>query len=179
MTTSPTPATMPPALVAQRLAEGNAQNLLDVRTPAEYASVHAKDARLIPLDSLDVKQAWEARPAKDQPIFVLCKSGGRAAKARDRFLAAGISDVICVEGGTDAWERAGCPVVRSDRKVISLERQVRIGAGTLVLAGVALGFLVHPGFFALSAFVGAGLVVAGITDWCGMGMMLARMPWNR
>jgi hypothetical protein len=87
--------------------------------------------------------------------------------------------VIVVEGGTDGWVRAGCPVERSDRKTISLERQVRIGAGLLVLLGVAMGFGLHAGYFALSAFVGAGLVVAGITDWCGMGMLLARMPWNR
>lgn len=173
------PATLPPAEVARRLAEGSAQNLLDVRTPAEYAAVHATSATLVPLDTLDPKSVSDARAAKDQPIYLLCKSGGRATKARDRFLAAGIGDVVVVEGGTDAWERAGCPVERSARKTISLERQVRIAAGTLVLIGVALGFGVHAGFFGLSAFVGAGLVVAGITDWCGMGMLLARMPWNR
>jgi rhodanese-related sulfurtransferase len=173
------PAALPPAEVARLLAEGKAQNLIDVRTPAEYAAVHARSARLVPLDTLDAKSASENRSAKDQPIYILCKSGGRAAKARDRFLAAGIDDAVVVEGGTDAWERAGLPVERSNRKTISLERQVRIAAGSLVLIGVALGFVVHPGFFGLSGFVGAGLVFAGITDWCGMGMLIARMPWNR
>lgn len=85
---------------------------------------------------------------------------------------------MSVEGGTLAWEGAGLPVVRG-RRVISLERQVRIAAGALVVAGVLLGWLVHPAFLGLSAFVGAGLVFAGVTDTCGMGLLLARMPWNR
>jgi rhodanese-related sulfurtransferase len=173
------PATLPPSEVAKRLAEGAARNLIDVRTPAEFSAVHAASAKLVPLDTLDPRSMSETRAAKDQPIYLLCKSGGRATKARDRFLAAGVQDVIVVEGGTEGWERAGCPVERSNRKTISLERQVRIAAGTLVLIGVALGFGVHPALFGLSAFVGAGLVFAGITDWCGMGMLLARMPWNR
>ena len=114
----------------------------------------------------------------DEPLFVICRSGSRGAKAAEKFRAAGFPNVVNVEGGTVAWEQAGLPVVRSPKKVVSLERQVRIGAGSLVLLGVLLGFLVHPAFFALCAFVGAGLVFAGVTDWCGMGLMLAKMPWN-
>ena len=86
--------------------------------------------------------------------------------------------MVNVEGGTLACVEAGLPVVRG-KKAISLERQVRIAAGSLVLLGVLLGWFVHPAFIGLSAFVGAGLVFAGITDTCGMGMMLARMPWNQ
>lgn len=173
------PGTLPPGEVQNLRAEGKARNLIDVRTPGEYSAVHADGATLVPLDSLDVKSVSESRPAKNEPIYILCKSGGRAAKARDRFLAAGISDVVVVEGGTDAWANAGCPVQRSTSGVISLERQVRIAAGTVVLIGVGLGFGFHPAFFGLSAFVGAGLMFAGITNWCGMGMLLARMPWNK
>jgi hypothetical protein len=110
---------------------------------------------------------------------VLCHSGGRAAKAVERFRQAGFTKVTSIEGGTVSWERAGLPVVRGAGNVISLERQVRISAGSLVLVGAALGWLLHPAFFGLSAFIGAGLVFAGVTDWCGMGMLLARMPWNR
>ena len=87
------------------------------------------------------------------------------------------SNVVNVEGGTLAWEKAGLPVVPG-KKAISLERQVRIAAGLLVLLGTAFGWFVHPAFLGLSAFVGAGLVFAGVTDTCGMGMLLARMPWN-
>jgi hypothetical protein len=86
--------------------------------------------------------------------------------------------VVNVEGGTQAWDEAGLPVVRG-QKAISLERQVRIAAGSLVLLGALLGYFAHPYWIALSAFVGAGLVFAGITDTCGMGMLLARMPWNQ
>jgi hypothetical protein len=94
------------------------------------------------------------------------------------LIAAGHSNVINVEGGTSAWAEDGLPVVRG-KKAVSLERQVRITAGSLVLLGVILGWLLHPAFLILSAFVAAGLIFSGVTDTCGMGMMLARMPWNR
>ena len=115
---------------------------------------------------------------KDDPLYMICRSGSRGRQACEKFLAAGYHNVVNVEGGTLAWERAGLPVVRG-KKAISLERQVRIAAGSLVVLGTALGAFVHPGFLGLAAFVGAGLVFAGITDTCGMGMLLARMPWNR
>ena len=85
---------------------------------------------------------------------------------------------MVVEGGTEAWIAAGLPVSRGVAKVISLERQVRIVAGTLVLTGVLLAYFVHPAFVGISAFVGAGLIFAGVTDWCGMGLLLAKLPWN-
>jgi rhodanese-related sulfurtransferase len=153
--------------------------LIDVRTPAEFAQVHAEGARSVPLDTLDPAAVMSTLGASaGAPLYVLCKSGARAAAACGKFHAGGFTNVFCVEGGTDAWERAGLPVVRGPGKVISLERQVRIAAGSLVLAGVLLGWLVHPGFYALCALIGGGLVFAGVTDWCGMGMLLARMPWN-
>ena len=86
--------------------------------------------------------------------------------------------MVNVQGGTAAWEQAGLPVVRG-KKAVSLERQVRIVAGFLALTGALLGFFVNIHFIWLSAFIGAGLMFAGITDTCGMGMMLAKMPWNR
>lgn len=172
--------TAPPAEVAARRSRGPDALLIDVRTPVEYAEVHAEGARLIPLDALDPRAVMAGRnDSPDQPVFVICKSGGRSAKAVDKFRAAGFANVLSVEGGTAAWEQAGLPVVRGTGKVMSLERQVRVAAGSLVLLGALLGWTVHPAFYVLSAFVGAGLVFAGLTDWCGMGMLLARMPWNR
>jgi rhodanese-related sulfurtransferase len=171
---------VPPAEVARLRAAGRPFELIDVRTPAEYAAVHAEGARLVPLDALEPRAALAARQSPgDAPVFLICRSGARAAKACEAFAAAGVAGVSIVDGGTDAWERAGLPVVRGPGRVISLERQVRIAAGTLVLVGAALALAVHPLFIALSAFVGAGLVFAGVTDWCGMGLMLARMPWNQ
>jgi rhodanese-related sulfurtransferase len=160
--------------------DGKVPDIIDVRTAAEYAEVHVDGARLVPLDRLDPKAVMSARNGSAQdPLFVVCRSGSRGAKACDQFEAAGFTNVLNIEGGTMAWEKAGLPVVRGETKVISLERQVRIGAGLMVLFGVLLGFLVHPALYALPAIVGAGLVFAGVTDWCGMGMVLAKMPWNQ
>jgi len=155
--------------------------IIDVRTPAEFEQLHAAGARSVPLDRLDPAAVMAARggAVADRPLYLICKAGGRAAKACEQFQAAGHANVVSIEGGTEAWEAAGLPVVRGTGRVISLERQVRIGAGSLVLVAVLLSWLVHPGFLGLAAFVGAGLVFAGVTDWCGMGMLLALMPWNR
>lgn len=156
--------------------EGGADvELIDVRTPVEYREVHAEYARNVPLDSLDPASLKAQRNGK--PLYVICRSGGRSTKACEKLLAEGV-EVVNVDGGTQAWDQAGLPVTRG-KKAVSLERQVRIAAGFLVLLGVVLGFAVHPGFYGLSAFVGAGLMFAGITDTCAMGMLIARMPWNQ
>ncbi|MBA4192284.1 MAG: sulfurtransferase [Planctomycetaceae bacterium] len=156
---------------------GKTLDLIDVRTPAEYRGVHAEGARNIPLDRLDAARLSREKKG-DEPIYLICHTGSRASKACEMFQATGNTNVVSVEGGTNAWEEAGLPVVRG-KKAISLERQVRIAAGSIVLLGIALGFLVDEYLFGLSGFVGAGLVFAGITDTCGMGMLLARMPWNQ
>ncbi|MCC6425096.1 MAG: rhodanese-like domain-containing protein [Phycisphaerales bacterium] len=161
---------------AQRMKEsGQSVRIIDVRTPAEYAHVHAQGADLIPLDQLDP----QAASMNGERLLLICQSGARATKGCEKLLSAGCREVYCIEGGTAAWQQAGLPVVRGQSKVISLERQVRIGAGLLVLIGLGLAWLIHPAFAGLSAFVGAGLIFAGLTDWCGMGMILAKMPWNR
>jgi rhodanese-related sulfurtransferase len=165
--------TITPRRLAEIRAGGAAGVLLDVRTPVEFREVHAAGARNVPLDRLDPA----AVPAGG-PVYVICRSGGRGKQACDRLRAAGRADVVNVEGGTEAWAAAGLPVVRG-KPAVSLERQVRIAAGALVLAGAGLAWVVHPGFVGLAAFVGAGLVFAGATDTCGMGLVLARMPWNR
>ena len=162
-----------------KLCEAGKCDLIDVRTPAEYEEVHATNAVNKPLDRLSPQEVMEARNGSaDQPLYVICKSGNRAGKACEKFVSAGYQNVVNVEGGTDAWASAGLPVVRG-KKTISLERQVRIAAGFLVLVGALLAIFVHPYFAGLSAFVGAGLMFAGITDTCGMAMLLAKMPWNQ
>jgi len=154
--------------------------LIDVRTPAEFGSAHVPGALNLPLESLSPYALVNGGelPAGGK-IYILCQSGTRAEKASARFQQAGFRNTVVVTGGTAAWADAGLPLERGTSRVISLERQVRIGAGSLVLAGAVLGWLIHPAFFGLSAFVGAGLVFAGISDWCGMGLLLARAPWNR
>lgn len=153
--------------------------MLDVRTPAEFGEIHVEYARNAPLESLNPQKVMAQRNGQaSAPLYLICKAGSRSAKACEQFIAQGFSNVISISGGTQACEQAGLPVVRG-RKAISLDRQMRIVAGSLILIGAALGWLVHPGFFGLCAFIGAGLVFAGVTDVCPMAMMIARMPWNQ
>lgn len=167
----------PQDLNAQRL-KGEALDLIDVRTPVEFREVHVDFARNVPLDRLDLQEIRrEGANAADRPLYVICRSGSRGRRACETLQRAGL-EPINVEGGTAAWEAAGLPVVRG-RKGISLERQVRIAAGLLVIGGTALGAFLHPGFLGIPAFVGAGLVFAGVTDRCGMALLLGRMPWNQ
>ena len=174
---------METSISASALAElhnqGKTIDLIDVRTPAEFQEVHLEIARNVPLDQLDPAALMHARDGSaGEPLYMICRSGSRSQQACKEFSRAGFPSVVYVEGGTAACIDAGLPVVRG-KKVVSLERQVRIAAGSLVLLGAALGWLVHPAFVGLSAFIGAGLVFSGVTDTCGMGMFLARMPWNR
>lgn len=162
----------------QYIQSDQAAILLDVRTPAEFETVHARGARLMPLDELAAERFVAERQNAPYPICVICHNGGRAAKAAERLQQAGLQQIYVVEGGTRAWEAAGLPVERG-QQTMSLERQVRIAAGALILIGVVLGWLVHPAIYLLSAFVGGGLIVAGLTDTCGMAMLLAKLPWNR
>lgn len=157
--------------------QGSTIHLLDVRTPGEFASVHAEWAVNLPLDRISVSSVRAVWNDKDLPVYVICKSGSRSAKASEKLMSGGMGGVVSVEGGTDAWAAAGLPVVRG-RGVISIERQVRIGAGLLALIGATLALLVDVRFAVLSGVIGAGLTVAGVTDWCGLGLLLARMPWN-
>jgi rhodanese-related sulfurtransferase len=170
--------TITPQQLAGLVQSGTSVELIDVRTPVEYREIHVDFARNIPLDQLDVAQLAARHNSSDQPLFVICRSGGRGKQACEKIQAAGNINVVNVEGGTLAWEQAGLSVVRGKQSV-SLERQVRIAAGSIVVLGVTLAALVHPYWMILPAFVGAGLVFSGITDTCGMGMLLARMPWNQ
>jgi len=165
-----------PAELQKILATQPSSTVIDVRTPVEFAEVHVPQARSVPLDELNPSAL---QLAKDQPVYILCRSGQRAMKAAEKFAKEGFTQPIVIEGGTLAWIAANLPVTRGTTRVISLERQVRIAAGSLVLTGVLLGWFVHRDFFGLSAFVGAGLVFAGVTDYCGMGLLLAKMPWNK
>lgn len=173
-------STITPQQLHELAASGQSVQLIDVRTPIEFREIHATIARNVPLDRLDPESIRSSRGGgdDDQPLYVICRSGGRGEQACQRLTAAGLTGVVNVTGGTLAWEQAGLPVVRG-QKSISLERQVRIAAGTLVLVGAVLATTVHVAWVGLSAFVGAGLVFAGISNTCGMAMMLSRMPWNQ
>ena len=154
--------------------------ILDVRTPVEHkeeclSCVHDH----VPLDQLDPAAYLQGKGlAKDTPLYLLCRSGSRARKAADAFAALGCTQVHAIEGGLTACRAQGV-ACRKDGSVISLERQVRIAAGFLVLLGAVLGYAVDPLWHGLSAFVGGGLVFAGITNYCGMALVIARASWSR
>ena len=172
-------AVMTPTKFAELCKQGTKIDLVDVRTPVEYQEVHVDIARNVPLDQIDPAALLRARAGSaNEPLYFICRSGSRGQQACEKFVNAGFTNVVNVEGGTVACVEAGLPVVRG-KKAMSLERQVRIAAGSLVVLGAVNAWFVHPAFMGLSAFVGAGLVFAGVTDTCGMGMILARMPWNR
>jgi len=157
---------------------GGATRLIDVRTPAEFETVRIAGATNIPLDRLD-GAALRADVPMDETLYCICQTGTRSQFAAERLRAAGFEKVVHVDGGTNAWQAEGLPVTKGGRKVMSMERQVRIAAGGLVLLGIAGGALLHPAFYALAAFVGAGLVYSGASDTCTMALVLAKMPWNQ
>jgi rhodanese-related sulfurtransferase len=176
-------ATISPAQLLDLRRRGETVNLIDVRTPAEYGEVHVDFARNVPLDRLDPARIAADHGGRSEPIYFVCRSGGRSKTACEKMIAAGINDVVSVDGGTTACDAAGLPVVRG-KKAMSLERQVRIAAGALVAIGAALAaFGPDPLWQSIGAglagFVGCGLVFAGITDTCGMAMLISRMPWNQ
>ncbi len=167
-----------------RLAQDPTAMVIDVRTPAEFSAAHVPQARNFPFGQVEPGQVLKAHAAvRNLPMYVICETGARSRRMAQELDRAGVAEVLDVAGGTQAWQAAGFSVARlrggNTRRVISLERQVRIAAGLLVLVGVALGFGLHTAGHGLAAVVGVGLVFAGATDFCGMGRFLARMPWNR
>jgi rhodanese-related sulfurtransferase len=166
-----------PSGLDELLREGADIRLLDVRTPGEYEAVHIAGAYNVPLDTLG-EHAAEIRAHVDEPVVLVCQSGARARRAEEALRAAGMPQLHVLDGGINGWVAAGQPVRRGAAR-LSLERQVRMAAGTLAAAGGFLALLVNPLFALLPAFVGSGLVFAGVTDTCAMGMLLAKLPYNR
>jgi len=163
-------------------ATNSSMFVIDVRTAAEAGSEYLDGCINIPLHELTLaklQSAMVGKVAEQETIFLLCGSGRRAQSAADQLVGALSNPLLVVEGGINAIKQSGVCLTKGAGSVISLERQVRIAAGAFVLTGVLLGAFLHPVFVGLSAFVGAGLIFAGVTDTCGMAMALARMPWNR
>jgi rhodanese-related sulfurtransferase len=150
--------------------------VIDVREFSEYNSERIADAQLMPLSNFE-KHADEIDHSK--PAYLMCRSGNRAKQAAEKLVNKGFTDIHVIDGGMAAWTKADLPVIKGESTVWSLERQVRFAAGLLVLTGVVLGVTLSPYLLLLSGFVGAGLVFSAVTDTCGMGMVLARMPWNK
>ncbi len=165
-----------PELLETWIADGSAQ-LIDVREDFEHATERIDSAINHPLSTLDCESLRDAHP--NQRLVFHCRSGGRSADAATRFMEDD-ENTFHLAGGIQAWKAAGKPTIRSNSAPkLDIMRQVQIVAGSLILLGVILGLSVHIGFIGLSAFVGAGLTFAGLSGWCGMAMLLGKMPWNK
>jgi rhodanese-related sulfurtransferase len=149
--------------------------VVDVRTPGEYKSEHIVGVANIPLDKIG---EHHDELEKYDTVYVHCNTGNRSEKACVRLDDLGLDNIVNVSGGLEDWQEQGFSVVKGDGVAIPLMRQVQIAAGGLVLIGVSLGWFVHPGWYGLSAFVGAGLTFAGLTGTCMMARLLGKMPWN-
>lgn len=160
----------------ERLNSEDAPRILDVRTPAEFESAHIPGSYNVPLDNLK-EHRGELRRHLDQDVVLVCLSGGRAEQAEKALAEAGLPGLHVLEGGMAAWTASGSPVTRG-RQTWELERQVRLGAGALVLTSI-LGSVASPRLKWLAAGVGTGLIGAAVTNTCAMGMMLSKMPWNQ
>ena len=171
------PSVLGPADLARLAREHPTARILDVRTPGEFEAEHIEGAYNVPLDTL-AEHGPEIRAGVSDPVVLVCRSGQRARKAEATLKAAGMTNLHVLDGGMAAWSGAGLPVRRTAPRM-SLERQVRIAAGALAATGGFLALFVNPYFAAIPAFIGSGLVFAGITDSCAMGMCIARLPHNR
>ena len=162
---------------ARRLLDRGAV-LIDIREADEHAREKIPGARHMPLSKLD---EMDLAAHAGRPVIFHCRSGARTQANAPRLAGklGGACEAFIVEGGLDAWRKAGLPVATDRRQPLELQRQVQIGAGSLALVGTLLGLLVSPWFFVVPAFVGAGLITAGVTGFCGMGLLLMRAPWNR
>ncbi|HAV2162957.1 rhodanese family protein [Enterobacter cloacae] len=150
--------------------------LIDIRDPDEYAREHIPAAQSVPLDTLP----GALKAGAGETVIFHCQSGARTSNNAARLAqAASPAQALVVEGGIQGWKQAGLPTVEDKSQPLPLMRQVQIAAGLLILCGVVLGYTLSSGFFLLSGFVGAGLLFAGLTGFCGMARLLRVMPWNR
>lgn len=160
----------------KEVLENGEIHLVDVREQMEFAGGRVSGANLIPLGELEERHE-ELDHSK--PIYVMCRTGRRSAEAQSKLRALGFTNVVNVVGGIEAWKKEQLPVERDEHAPWSIERQVRFTAGVLILTGVLLSLFVHPYFVALSGLIGFGLAFTAAIDWCGMGLLIAKMPWNK
>lgn len=150
--------------------------LIDVREPAEYRAECIEGACLIPLGEINI----ERLPSTEKPIVIHCMSGKRSADACTKLLATDPSlDVYSLKGGIIAWQEAFCNVKKSGCNILPLDRQTQIVAGSIAFFGTFFGTFIHHAFYILPGFIGAGLIFAGLTGWCGLAKLIAKMPWNK
>ena len=160
----------------KEVLENGEIHLIDVREQVEFAGGRIAGASLLPISELETRHA-ELDHSK--PIYVMCRTGRRSAEAQRKLYSLGFTNVVNVAGGFEAWKKEKLPFERDEYAPWSIERQVRFTAGLLVLIGVLLSVFVHPYLLVLSGLIGFGLAFTATIDWCGMGILISKMPWNR
>lgn len=157
-----------------KLQAASKPQLVDVRSASEYAAGHVPGTMNIPFEQIDARAA----DLSDGEVILICQSGQRACMA-EALLSAKRGNVTVLQDGTDGWLNAGMPLVSTTATRWSLDRQVRLGAGLLVLTGTVLAALGLSAWLYVAMFIGAGLTFSGLTNFCGMASLLALMPWNK
>ncbi len=164
--------------VQQDIQSGRRVALIDVRTPVEHDEMHIAGSVLMPLDRLDPAAAKAASSGAENCVLI-CHGGKRAEQAFQKLQAAGCENLTVLEGGVSAWKSAGLPLEHSSRRHLPLMRQVQLIIGVLALTGSILALTVNKNFAIIPALLGAGLTMAGVTGWCGLAILLSKMPWNQ
>lgn len=162
----------------QDLQSGKSVTLIDVRTPVEFDEMRIPGSLLMPLDRLDPETVKSAAGVSG-PCVLVCHGGKRAEQAFQTLSAAGCENLLVLDGGVTAWNDAGLPVERSEKKRLPLMRQVQLIIGLLAVTSSILALVVDKNFALIPAVLGAGLTLAGSTGWCGMAVVLSKMPWNK
>ncbi|MFI5836113.1 rhodanese-like domain-containing protein [Micromonospora sp. NPDC051300] len=174
--TTTSPSTVDAATLRELIAAGRAPRMLDVRTPGEFEAAHVAGAYNVPLDLLK-EHREELRNHLDEDVVLICRSGARATQAEQALATVGLPNLTVLDGGMLAWQATDAPVNRG-RPRWDLERQVRLVAGSIVLAAV-VGSVWVPGLRWVAGFIGAGLTFAAVSNTCAMGMLLGKLPYNR
>lgn len=153
--------------------------LIDIREPAEFLREHVPGAISFPLSDILSGKKLKDLPV-NHPVIFHCLAGSRTAQNEDVLIgAAGPATVLLLSGGINAWKSASLPTIEDKKYPLPIMRQVQMVAGILTIAGVVMGYAVDQWFFLLSGFIGAGLFFAGVSGWCGMAVLLSKMPWNK
>ncbi|GIJ26748.1 sulfurtransferase [Micromonospora qiuiae] len=170
------PTTLDATTLRELIASGRSPRLLDVRTPAEFETMHIPGAYNVPLDLLK-EHREELRDHLDEEVVLICRSGARAGQAEQALAGVGLPNLKVLNGGMLAWQAANAPIKQGKQRW-DLERQVRLVAGAIVLASI-VGSVFVPGLKWVAGFIGAGLTFAALTNTCAMGMLLGKLPYNR
>lgn len=161
---------------AKKWLEDNEAILIDVREPAEHKAAHISGSVLKPLGGICCSDIPESK----KKIIIHCQKGARGSNACEKLTQENASlEVYNLEGGIEAWQNAGFPINSSGKKTLPLDRQVQLTIGLMVFTFSLLSYFAHPAFAFAAAFFGAGLINAGLTGWCRLGIFMAKMPWNR